>query len=144
MIWRRENLFFLLWYAAIYLSISFAKRPLNNIIRHHDVITYDTEDVHTRTRRALSLSPFANVHIKFDAFDRNFSLHLTRNHDIFAGDFKIVDGHGNKIEYDYSRFYHGDVEGMHRSHCMGLINEGRFQGSIHTANDEYHIEPAER
>ena len=127
-----------------FLSPSIAKRPLNNFIRHHVQLMYDTQDVHTRTRRALSLSPFANVHVKFEAFDRNFSLHLTRNHDIFSPDFKIVDGDGNKIDYDYSRFYHGDVEGFHRSYCLGLINNGRFQGTIHTPNDQFHIEPAER
>ena len=120
------------------------KRPLNNYIRHHEVLSYDTAEIHFRTKRALKLSPYANVNLKFGAFDRNFSCHLTRNHDIFAPGFKVVDQDGEKIEYDYSRFFHGDVEGLRHSHVIGLITEGRFQGSIHTHNDEYHIEPAER
>ncbi|XP_065646645.1 disintegrin and metalloproteinase domain-containing protein 10 isoform X2 [Hydra vulgaris] len=123
-----------------------AKQPLNSFIRHHEKITYDTEDVHRRSRRALELSPYANVHLKFNAFNRNFTLHMRRNHEIFASDFKIVDGLGNKIDYDYSRFFQGEVEGFHqgKSHVLGKIDDGRFEGKIHLGKDEYYIEPAEK
>lgn len=126
------------------ISYSEGRTPLNAYIRHHETLSYNRKDVHSRARRALALSPFANVHLKFEAYSRNYSLHLTRNHEIFAADFRIIDGRGNKVPYDYSRFYNGDVEGFHRSHCHGLIEEGRFQGSIYTPNDVFHIEPAER
>lgn len=128
----------------IYCSNTPSKKPLNSFIRHHDRLSYDTADVHHRMKRALDLSPFANVQIKFKAMDKNFTLHLRRNHDIFAPDFKIIDGHGNKIDYDYSRFVHGDVEGYHKSHVIGKVHEGRFEGSIHLHNDKFHVEPAER
>jgi len=95
-------------------------------------------------RRATELSPHANVHIKFKAHKRNFTLHTVRNHFIFSNDFKIVDGFGKKIPYDYSRFVHGDVEGYHRSYVMGKIDNGRFEGSIHLHDGQFHIEPAER
>ena len=121
-----------------------SKRPLNSYVRHHELLSYDTSEVHYRAKRAMELSPFANVNIKFQAFDKNFSMHLTRDHEIFAPDFRIVTSEGKKIDYDYSRFFHGDVEGLHQSYVNGMVNAGRFEGSIHTLHDEYHIEPAER
>jgi len=140
-----------LYYSILLLPFVFGiilsvKEPLNTFIRHHEKLSYDTADIHKRTKRALELSPFANVEIKFTAFDHNFTLHLTRNHELFSPDFKIVDGNGNHLDYDYSRFYQGDVEGfaIRKSHCMGKVHDGRFEGSIHIGTDEYHIEPAER
>lgn len=130
----------------IYLSQTLAvKEPLNSFIRHHERLNYDLSDVHRRTRRALEISPFANVHIQFPAFGMNLTLHLKMDHEIFSEGFKIVDGHGSPIDFDYSRFYKGEVEGFdRRSHCLGKIDGGRFEGSIHVGNDEYHIDPAER
>jgi len=123
-----------LYYSILLLPFVFGiilsvKEPLNTFIRHHEKLSYDTADIHKRTKRALELSPFANVEIKFTAFDHNFTLHLTRNHELFSPDFKIVDGNGNHLDYDYSRFYQGDVEGfaIRKSHCMGKVHDGRFK-----------------
>lgn len=126
------------------VQISAVKKPLNNFIRHHERLNYDTEDVDRRVRRAIDLSPYANVHIKFKAHNLNFTLHTRRNHHIFAKDFKIVDGFGNRIHYDFSKFIHGDVEGFPRSYVTGKIEKGRFEGSIHLNHDQFHVEPAER
>lgn len=126
------------------LCFVYCKKPLNNFIRHHERLNYDTDDVHRRMKRALDLSPFANVQIKFKAMSKNFTLHLRRNHDVFAPDFKIIDGFGNQIHYDYSRFVHGDVEGYHKSHVIGKVQDGRFEGSIHLHSEKFHVEPAER
>ena len=121
-----------------------SRKPLNSFIRHHERLSYDVSDVHARTRRAIELSPHADVAIKFEAHNKNFSMHLRRNHFIFAKEFKIVDGFGENVPYDYSRFVHGNVEGHHRSYVMGKIDDGRFEGSIHLHGDQYHVEPAER
>ena len=121
-----------------------SRKPLNSFIRHHERLSYDTVDVHARTRRAIELSPHADVAIKFEAHNKNFSMHLRRNHFIFAKEFKIVDGFGKNVPYDYSRFVHGNVEGHHRSYVMGKIDNGRFEGSIHLHDDQYHVEPAEK
>lgn len=131
-------------FLLFFTQSSVSKQPLSNFIRHHEKLSYDTSDVNRRSRRALELSPFANVHIKFKALSKNFSLHLSRNHEIFAPGFKIVDGAGNKLDYDYSRFFHGNVEGFRHGHCLGIIHEGRFEGTIHVEKDVYHVEPAER
>lgn len=121
-----------------------ARKPLNSFIRHHETLNYDVADVHYRSKRALDMSPHADVSIKFKAHNKDFRMHLQRNHFIFGKDFKIVDGFGNAIPYDYSRFVHGDVEGHIGSYVIGKIDNGRFEGSIHLKNDRYHIEPAER
>ena len=120
------------------------RRPLNNFIRHFHSLDYDRDDVHRRQKRALELSPHADVHIKFNAFGKNLTMHMRRNHEIFAPGFKIVDEDENPIAYDYSRFFHGSLEGHPGSYCMGLLDKGRFQGKINIKDDEWHIEPAEK
>lgn len=121
-----------------------ARKPLNSFIRHHETLNYNVSDVHHRSKQALEISPYADVSIRFKAHYKDFRMHLRRNHFIFGKDFKIIDGFGNAIPYDHSRFVHGDVEGHIGSYVIGKIDNGRFEGSIHLKNDRYHIEPAER
>ena len=119
------------------------RKPLNGFIKHHERLSY-VVDAHVRTKRSTDVSPDSDVSINFESHNKNFSIHLKRNHFLFSKEFKIVDGFGNIVPYDYSRFVHGDVEGFHRSYVIGKLDNGRFEGSIHLHNDQFHVEPAEK
>ena len=102
---RSIHIFAVLLLLTIFTKVSGGRKPLNSFIRHHERLSYDTEDVHRRMKRAIELSPHANIHIRFKAHNRNFTLHTVRNHFIFSNDFKIVDGFGKNIPYDYCLLY---------------------------------------
>jgi len=133
----------------IFVSFKFTsaekRRPLNSFIRHFHGLSYDTTDLHHRTRRAISLSPHANVELKFKALNKDFALHLRLNQDIFTPDFGVYDQEGKRLSYDHhSRFYAGTLEDDRESYVSGKIVDGKFHGTIQQKNDQYYIEPAER
>lgn len=97
---------------------------------------------------------------------RPFRLRLRRNAAVFSPSFTVINESGPTFA-DVSHIYSGTLEGvlilyshqytcMHvtmclmsplgerGSSCHGSVIHGQFEGSIHTANGTYHIEPTDR
>jgi len=136
-----------IWLIAIFCSLSALatiRRPLNSYIRHYERLDYNLKDFHSRVRRSVISSPFAISDLKFKAFGKQFHIRLRKDHAIFSPEYSIVDGHGEPINVDLSKFVEGDVKGHFGSYVHGVVHKGRFQGTIKMGGEVYHVEPARR
>ena len=109
-------------------TVSSIRRPLNSYIRHYERLDYNLKDFHSRVRRSVITSPFAISDLKFKAFGKQFHIRLRKDHSIFSSEYSIVDGHGEPIGVDLSKFVEGDVKGHFGSYVHGVVHKGRFQG----------------
>ncbi|XP_041791849.1 disintegrin and metalloproteinase domain-containing protein 10 isoform X3 [Chelmon rostratus] len=114
-------------------------------IKHYEALSYDREDLHRkhlRARRATQPHEYT-LQLDFTAFHRTFRLLLKHNAAAFSENFTVVSENGS-TSADLSHIYSGTLEGEHGSACHGSVLQGQFEGTIHTSNGTYHIEPAQR
>uniref|UniRef100_A0A8C4DEH5 ADAM10 endopeptidase n=1 Tax=Dicentrarchus labrax TaxID=13489 RepID=A0A8C4DEH5_DICLA len=113
--------------------------------KHYERLSYDREDLHRkhlRARRATQPQEYT-LQLDFTAFHRTFRLHLKRNAAVFSENFTVVSENGS-MSADLSHIYSGILEGEPGSACHGSVLQGQFEGTIHTDNGTYHIEPEQR
>uniref|UniRef100_A0A667Z5U1 Si:ch1073-396h14.1 n=1 Tax=Myripristis murdjan TaxID=586833 RepID=A0A667Z5U1_9TELE len=107
-------------------------------LRHYEGLSYDREDLHRkhlRARRATQPQEFT-LQLDFTAFRRWPPLTV-------AAASKVVSENG-RTAADLSHLYSGTLEGAHGSACHGSVIQGQFEGSIHTDNGTFYIEPVHR
>ncbi|XP_040896880.1 disintegrin and metalloproteinase domain-containing protein 10 [Toxotes jaculatrix] len=125
--------------------ITGAVSDISPYIKHYEGLSYDREDLHRmhlRARRATQPQDYTLL-LDFTAFHRTFRLRLKRNAAAFSQNFMVASENGS-TSADLSHIYSGILEGEHGSACHGSVLEGQFEGTIHTDNGTYHIEPVHR
>lgn len=122
-----------------------AVQSLSPYIQHYEGLSYDRQDLHKRHLRATrsTLPQDSSLHLDFVAFQRLFRLRLKRDAAIFSQNFTVINESGSTTT-DLSHMYSGDLEGEVDSSCHGSVIQGQFEGTIHTPNGTYHVEPIER
>ncbi|KAF7657981.1 hypothetical protein LDENG_00019720 [Lucifuga dentata] len=133
------------YWLLLLLVKSCAASGISPYIKHYEGLSYDREDLHRkhlRTRRATRLHE-STLQLDFTAFHRTFHLRLRRDAAEFSENFKVISENG-PVSADLSHIYSGTLEGEHGSACHGSVLQGQFEGSIHTENGTYHIEPIHR
>ncbi|KAM4629073.1 disintegrin and metalloproteinase domain-containing protein 10 [Polymixia lowei] len=125
--------------------ITGAVSGISPYIRHYEGLSYNREDLHRSHQRARrsTQSQGHTLQLDFTAFHRTFRLHLRRDTTGFSEDFQVV-GENGPTATDLSHVYSGTLEGEHGSSCHGSVLQGQFEGSIHTDNGTYHIDPVQR
>ncbi|XP_035509546.1 disintegrin and metalloproteinase domain-containing protein 10 [Morone saxatilis] len=127
------------------INIEGAVSGISPYIKHYERLSYDREDLHRkhlRARRATRPQEYT-LQLDFTAFHRTFRLHLKRNAAVFSENFTVVSENGS-MSADLSHIYSGILEGEPGSACHGSVLQGQFEGTIHTDNGTYHIEPVQR
>ncbi|KAM4548078.1 disintegrin and metalloproteinase domain-containing protein 10 [Odontesthes bonariensis] len=125
--------------------ITGAVSSISPYIKHYEVLSYEREDLHRkhlRARRATHPQD-QTLHLDFTAFHRTFHLLLRQDAGTFSQEFTVVNEKGPTL-VDLSHIYSGTLEGERGSACHGSVLQGQFEGTIHTDNGTYHIEPAHR
>lgn len=122
-----------------------AARGLSPYIQHYDALSYDRQDLHKRHLRARrsALPQDSSLHLDFVAFQRPFRLRLRRDAAVFSQNFTVINESGSTTA-DLSHIYSGLLEGEDGSSCHGSVIQGQFEGTIHTSNGTYHVEPMDR
>lgn len=118
---------------------------ISPFIKHYEVLSYDRGDLHRkhlRARRATHPMEYT-LDLDFTAFHRTFHLLLRQDSAGFSEEFTVV-GENGPASVDLSHLYSGTVEGEYGSSCHGSVLQGQFEGTIHTHNGTYHIEPLQR
>nr|XP_029134117.1 disintegrin and metalloproteinase domain-containing protein 10-like [Labrus bergylta] len=118
---------------------------ISPFIKHYEGLSYDKEDLHKRHLRARRATQHQEHTLKLDftAFHRTFRLRLKRNSAGFSESFKTVFENGS-TSADLFHIYSGTLEGEHGSACHGSVLQGQFEGTIHTDNGTYYVEPVHR
>uniref|UniRef100_A0A8C6Q5D7 ADAM10 endopeptidase n=1 Tax=Nothobranchius furzeri TaxID=105023 RepID=A0A8C6Q5D7_NOTFU len=128
-----------------FLGFFSALSSISPYIKHYEVLSYDREDLHRkhlRARRATKLQA-VTLELDFTAFHRSFHLLLRPDSEAFYKEFTVI-GENGPESVELSHLYSGTLEGEHGSACHGSVLHGQFEGSIHTENGTYHIEPFDR
>ncbi|XP_058495445.1 disintegrin and metalloproteinase domain-containing protein 10 isoform X2 [Solea solea] len=125
--------------------IADAVSDISPYIKHHEGLSYDRGDLHKMHLRARrSTQPEEHtLQLDFPAFHKTFRLRLKRNAEAFSQDFMVASENGSSSA-DLSHIYSGTLEGEHGSVCHGSVLQGQFEGTIHTDDGTYHIEPVHR
>uniref|UniRef100_UPI003AAAF00B disintegrin and metalloproteinase domain-containing protein 10 n=1 Tax=Centroberyx gerrardi TaxID=166262 RepID=UPI003AAAF00B len=125
--------------------ITGAVSGISPYIKHYEGLSYDREDLHRRQLRARrdTQPQDHTLQLDFTAFHRTFRLRMRRSAAGFSENFSVVSENGPTAA-DLSHLFSGTLEGEHGSACHGSVIQGQFEGSIHTDNGTYHIEPVHR
>ncbi|XP_034561874.1 disintegrin and metalloproteinase domain-containing protein 10 [Notolabrus celidotus] len=126
-------------------QITGAVSSISPYIQHYEGLSYNRKDLHKehlRSRRATQHQEYT-LKLDFTAFHRTFRLRLKRNAAVFSENFQLVLKNGS-TSADLSHLYSGTLEGEHGSACHGSVSQGLFEGTIHTDNGTYHVEPVDR
>ncbi|XP_029285994.1 disintegrin and metalloproteinase domain-containing protein 10 [Cottoperca gobio] len=140
-----QHYWLLLLLVACRERITGAVSGISPYIKHYEGLSYDREDLHRkhlRARRASHPQEYT-LQLDFTAFHRTFRLHLKRNAAAFSEDFMVFRKNVSTLA-DLSHIYSGTLEGEHGSACYGSVLQGQFEGTIHTDNGTYHVEPVQR
>ncbi|XP_037626947.1 disintegrin and metalloproteinase domain-containing protein 10 [Sebastes umbrosus] len=140
-----QHYWLLLLLVACREGITGAVSDISPYIKHYEGLSYDREDLHRkhlRVRRA-SQPQEHTLQLDFTAFHRTFRLRLKRDVAAFSENFMVVSENGSTSP-DLSHIYSGTLEGERGSACHGSVLQGQFEGTIHTDNGTYHIEPVHR
>ncbi|XP_015249892.1 PREDICTED: disintegrin and metalloproteinase domain-containing protein 10-like [Cyprinodon variegatus] len=118
---------------------------ISPFIKRYEVLSYDRGDLHRKHLRARrDTQPLEyTLDLNFTAFHRDFRLLLRQDPGGFSEEFTVVSENG-PASPDLSHLYSGTVEGEDGSSCYGSVLQGQFEGTIHTTNGTYHIEPLHR
>ncbi|XP_042337058.1 disintegrin and metalloproteinase domain-containing protein 10 [Plectropomus leopardus] len=125
--------------------ITGAVSDISPYIKRYESLSYDREDLHRkhlRARRASQPQEYT-LHLDLTAFNRTFHLRLKHDASVFSKNFVLVSENGS-TSADLSHIYSGTLDGEHGSVCHGSVLQGQFEGTIHTDNGTYHIEPVNR
>uniref|UniRef100_A0A3P8NE71 ADAM10 endopeptidase n=1 Tax=Astatotilapia calliptera TaxID=8154 RepID=A0A3P8NE71_ASTCA len=127
------------------LTLWCAVSSISPYIKYYEGLSYDREDLHRRHLRAkrATQSQDYTLHLNFTAFHRTFHLLLRQNSAVFSKDFTLV-SENDSTYVDLFHIYSGILEGEPASACHGSVLQGQFEGTIHTENGTYHIEPSDR
>uniref|UniRef100_A0A8C5EHA3 ADAM10 endopeptidase n=1 Tax=Gouania willdenowi TaxID=441366 RepID=A0A8C5EHA3_GOUWI len=117
-------------------------------IKYYEGLSYDREDLHRRHQRAKRTAPTEqplhySLHLDFTAFHRSFHLLLRNDQAAFSKKFTIL-SRNDSMSADLSHIYSGTLEGEPDSGCHGSVIQGQFEGTIHTSNGTFHVEPVHR
>ncbi|XP_056132820.1 disintegrin and metalloproteinase domain-containing protein 10 [Lampris incognitus] len=114
-------------------------------IRHYEGLSYDREDLHRRQLRSKREAHPQDhtLQLIFTAFCRKFRLRLRRDTTGLSDHFTVVGENASTVA-DLSHLYSGELEGEQDSSCHGSVLQGQFEGSIHTDNGTYYVEPVDR
>uniref|UniRef100_A0A7N6AMW1 ADAM10 endopeptidase n=1 Tax=Anabas testudineus TaxID=64144 RepID=A0A7N6AMW1_ANATE len=127
------------------LSCTVHNSGVSPYLKHYEGLSYDRDDLHRKHMRARRATHTREntLQLDFTAFHRTFRLRLRRNAAAFSQNFTVMseDGFTNA---DLSHIYSGTLEGENGSACHGSVLQGQFEGTIHTDNGTYHIEPLHR
>uniref|UniRef100_A0A673I7J2 ADAM10 endopeptidase n=1 Tax=Sinocyclocheilus rhinocerous TaxID=307959 RepID=A0A673I7J2_9TELE len=122
-----------------------ALQDISKYIKHYEGLSYDRELIkqqHQRIRRETHPNK-QELHLNFNAFQREFHLRLKPDVNGFTEDFKVQSEDETQM-VDLSHIYSGAVEDESESSCQGSVLEGQFEGSITTANGTFYVEPIDR
>ncbi|CAJ1060495.1 disintegrin and metalloproteinase domain-containing protein 10 [Xyrichtys novacula] len=122
-----------------------AVSSISPYIKYYEGLSYDRQDLHRKHLRARRATQHQENTLKLDftAFHRTFRLRLKRNAEVFSENFRLVLENG-PTSADLSHIYSGTLEGEHGSACHGSVIQGLFEGTIHTDNGTFNVEPVHR
>ncbi|XP_049910652.1 disintegrin and metalloproteinase domain-containing protein 10 [Epinephelus moara] len=122
-----------------------AVSDISPYIKYYEGLSYDRKELHRKHLRAKRASQPQDNTLQLDltAFNRTFRLHLKHDAAAFSENFTVVSENGS-MSADLSHIYSGTLEGEYNSACHGSVIQGQFEGTIHTDNGTYHIEPVHR
>lgn len=122
---------------------------LSSFISYYEPAYYDTASVIAQLQSSKRAKRSINqklIKIDFRAHDRLFRLRLRPGADsVFSGDI-VLEKTGNKsIDFNFNKIVEGHVEDDISATAYGVIDkEGHFDGHIHSKDDTFFIEPANR
>ncbi|XP_016101906.1 disintegrin and metalloproteinase domain-containing protein 10-like, partial [Sinocyclocheilus grahami] len=122
-----------------------ALQDISKYIKHYEGLSYDRDLIkqqHQRIRRETHPNK-QELHLNFNAFQREFHLRLKPDVNGFTEDFKVQSEDETQM-VDLSHIYSGAVEDESEFSCQGSVLEGQFEGSITTANGTFYVEPIDR
>ncbi|XP_013869658.1 disintegrin and metalloproteinase domain-containing protein 10 [Austrofundulus limnaeus] len=139
----------LYWLLPLVLScherITGCTSSISPYIKHYEVLSYNREDLHRKhikARRSAQHRDYT-LDLDFTAFHRSFRLLLRQDSEAFSKEFTVIKESG-PMSFDLSHLYSGTLDGEDGSSCHGSVLQGQFEGTIHTGNGTYHIEPIQR
>ncbi|XP_068447691.1 disintegrin and metalloproteinase domain-containing protein 10 [Clinocottus analis] len=141
---RVQHYWLLLLLVNCHERITGAVNGISPYIKHWEGLSYDREDLHRKHLRARrALHPHERtLQLDLTAFHRTFRLDLKHNAAAFSENFIVISENSSTLA-DLSHLYTGTLEGEQGS-CHGSVLQGQFEGTIHTDNGTYHIEPIDR
>ncbi|XP_068599865.1 disintegrin and metalloproteinase domain-containing protein 10 [Brachionichthys hirsutus] len=123
-------------------GITGAVSDISPYIRHYETVSFDREDLHRKHLRARRADDHT-LQLDFTAFNRTFHLCLKPDTTVFTEHFMIVKENVS-TSADLSHIYSGTLEGEFGSICHGSVLQGQFEGTIHTNNGTYYVDPVHR
>lgn len=115
---------------------------LNEYIKHHEQLNYNTESVHdSHLRVKRSNTKNDHVFLNFKSFNKEFKIRLKRDLTTFSENLRI-DSPKGEIYVDTSHVYQGELVDDNESFVFGSLNNGIFEGKIVTSSDAYYVEHA--
>lgn len=126
-------------------KFSGAVSGISPFIKHYEELSYDQEALHRQHQRLRrGTQPHEQtLQLDFNAFQRTFRLRLRRDTTVFSENFEL-EAENHPSTADLSHLYSGELQGEEGSLCHGSVLEGQFEGSIHTTNGTFYVEPAHR
>lgn len=122
------------------------KTPLHPHIRHYEEVHYNSEQLmHHHYRLRHSIKGPDHLKLAFRAYEQHFDLRLKPDNIYMHKKLEIVvDGEPHPRDHSLMYSYIGHDVNDPTSHVHGHLAFGLFDGTIHTNDEIYHIEPASR
>ena len=119
---------------------------LTDDVHHFEFLHYDKESLmwsHNRIRR--SFEEPRNLRLSFQSFDQHFDFRLSPDEKYLHEDLELfVDGRKRSASLVKSHLYAGYDINDPSITVHGNLAFGVFDGAVHTEDDIYYIEPADR
>lgn len=122
------------------------KNPLHPHIHHYEEVHYNSEQLmHHHYRLRHSNEGPDHLKLAFQAYGRQFDLRLKPDNIYMHKKLEIVvDGEPHPRDHSRMYSYIGHDVNDPTAHVHGHLAFGVFEGAIHTDDEIYHIEPANR
>ena len=119
---------------------------LHEYVSYFETLNYDKEALfHSHHRIRKSNQGEKHLKLSFRAFETSFNLQLKPDDKYLHKDFElVVDGRPYPKSVANSYFYAGHDVNDQSVYAHGNLAFGVFDGTIHTKNEVYYIEPSER
>lgn len=138
--------FCLSWLICVVLSegsFSKSKSPLNDFIDHYETLNYAAKP--KVFRRAIEPRLERTHTLDFNAHGRTFKLNLRPDTTTLAPGARIVDGAGNRIEFDQDSLSVGEIVDEPESQVHGVLHDdGTFTGKIYSKDGVFFVESAKK
>ncbi|XP_015237938.1 PREDICTED: disintegrin and metalloproteinase domain-containing protein 17 isoform X2 [Cyprinodon variegatus] len=119
--------------------------PLRSMLDDFDVLPFSSLQAHSIRRRDVQTEAHVEKRLSFNALQRDFTLYLRTNNEIFTEDFTAVveEADGRRRSYPVNRhnYFTGHVIGEENSRVQAHIDDQEFSAHILTDEAEYNIEP---